>query len=61
MHHEKEDEPAFGELNPERIAPPQKTFEPRFPLDRKPKREEMQRQEDRQRKPGKPVQQRGEP
>ena len=42
---------ALGELHQRLIAPAQEPFEPRFAVDRQPKRQEMQRQEDASARP----------
>ena len=61
VHGEQADEQGFGELHQRLIGPAQEALQPRFARDRKPEREEMKRQEDRQREPGQPVDQRRDP
>src|SRR5262245_36209014 len=61
MHHQQEHEATFGELHQRLVAPAQKAFELRLAADRKPQRQEMQRQEDGERQAGQPVHQRCHP
>src|SRR3974390_2936416 len=61
MHEQEKTKPAFRELDQWCIAPTQKALEPRLPVNRKPEREEMQRQEDGQRETGEPVDEGGNP
>ena len=57
---EHEDAPSAS-LTSGLIAPAQEAFEPRLAVDRQPEREEMERQEDRQRQARKPVHERRQP
>src|SRR6516225_1318303 len=61
MHQQEKDEATFGQLHQRRIAPAQEAFEARFALDCKPERQEMQRQEYRERKAGEAMHQRCDP
>lgn len=61
MHEQEKNKPAFRELDQGGIAPTQKALKPRFAFDRKPERQEMQRQEDGQRETGEPVDEGGNP
>src|SRR6478672_768098 len=61
MHHEQEYEAALGKLHQWLIAPAQKAFKSRFALDGEGERQEMQRQENGQRKAREPVHQRCHP
>src|SRR5262245_55472138 len=61
MHHQQEHEATFGKLYQRLVAPAQEAFELRLAADGKPQREEMQREEDRERQPGQPVHKRRQP
>src|SRR6266852_6194201 len=61
MHQQKKYEAAFGKLHQRRIAPAQKAFEARLPLDSKAEGQEMQRQEYRQREAREPMHERCDP
>ena len=61
MNREQEHEADLGELDQRLIGPAQKIFKSRFAVDGETKRQEMQRQEDRERQAGKPMHHRGDP
>src|SRR5262245_44547715 len=61
VHHEQEDETAFGELDQRLIAPAQEAFQWHLAVNGETERQEMQRQENGERQAGKPVHQRRDP
>ena len=61
MHRQQKHKAALGELHQRLIAPAQKTVKLRLAVDGKPERQKMQRQKNRQRQPGKPMDHGGEP
>src|SRR5271155_2474815 len=61
MNREQKHQRAFGGLDQRLIAPAQKAFKLRLAVDGKAERQEVQRQEDRQRPTGKPVYHGGDP
>src|SRR6266568_3750800 len=61
MHGEQKDETAFEEFHDPGVGPAQEAVESRCALQGEPERQEMQRQENREREPGQPVHQRRVP
>ena len=61
VHGEQADEHGLGQLHQRLIGPAQEALQPRLARDREPEREEMKRQEDREREPGEAMDQRRDP
>src|SRR5262245_28817443 len=61
VNREQKNEPALGHLDQRLIAPAQEAFEPCLAADGETEREEMQRQENRQRQTGQAMHQRRDP
>src|SRR5262249_19049580 len=61
MHGEQEHEPGFAQLHEGGIGPAQEVSQACLSIEGETERPKMQRQEDREREPGKPVDDGGEP